>query len=85
VAQYRVRVDGRFVARVDLAWPDQRLAFEYEGLWHGEQQQVVRDRTRLDALTRAGWRVVFVTAADLRDPERLVARMAEALASPRFA
>jgi hypothetical protein len=85
VAQYSVRVDNRFLARVDFAWPEHRLAVEYEGLWHGEHQQVARDRRRLNALTRAGWRVVFVTAADLHDPTRLVARIAEALASPRFA
>jgi hypothetical protein len=85
VAQYSVRAGGRFLARVDFAWPERRLAVEYEGLWHGRPQQVARDRRRLNALTRAGWRVVFVTAADLRDPARLVARVAEALASPRFA
>jgi hypothetical protein len=85
VAQYSVRAGGRFLARVDFAWPEQRLAVEYEGLWHGRPQQVARDRRRLNALTRAGWRVVFVTAADLHDPARLVARVAEALASPRFA
>ena len=85
VAQYSVRIGDRFVARVDFAWPEHRLAVEYEGLWHGEAQQVARDRQRLNALTRAGWRVVFVTAADLRDPIRLVARLAEALTAPRFA
>jgi very-short-patch-repair endonuclease len=85
VAQYSVRVGGRFVARVDFAWPDQRLAVEYEGVWHGENQQVARDRARLNGLTRAGWRVVFVTAGDLLDPPRLIARIAEALAAPRFA
>jgi hypothetical protein len=30
----------------------------------------------------AGWRVVFVTAADLRDPGGLVCRIAEALGLP---
>jgi G:T-mismatch repair DNA endonuclease (very short patch repair protein) len=84
VAQYSVRVDGRFVARVDFAWPEHRLAVEYEGVWHGERQQVARDRQRLNRLTAAGWRVVFVTAADLRDPARLLARIAAALA-PRSA
>ena len=73
------------MARVDFAWPEQRLAVEYEGLWHGERQQVARDRARLNALTRARWRVVFVTAADLHDPQRLIARIAQALAAPRFA
>jgi very-short-patch-repair endonuclease len=81
VAQHVVRdADGRFVARVDFAWPEQRLALEYEGAWHGQPQQVAKDRARLNRLTACGWRVVFVTAADLRDPIRLIARIAAALA-----
>jgi hypothetical protein len=74
-AQYVVRVGGRFVARVDFAWPEHRLALEYDGTWHGEPGQFARDRERLNRLTAAGWRVVFVTAADLRRPELLVARV----------
>jgi very-short-patch-repair endonuclease len=80
VAQYSVRVDGRFVGRVDFGWPEQKIALEYEGVWHGERQNVAKDRARLNRLTAAGWRVNFVTAADLRDPIRLVARLARALA-----
>jgi G:T-mismatch repair DNA endonuclease (very short patch repair protein) len=80
VPQYTVRgADGDFVARVDLAFPEHRLAVEYDGAWHGEAGQLGRDRRRLNRLTAAGWRVVFVTAADLRDPDGLVARVAEAL------
>jgi very-short-patch-repair endonuclease len=85
VAQYRVRIGDRSIARVDFAWPEHRLAVEYEGVWHGEHQQVARDRRRLNDLTRAGWRVIFVTAADLHDPVRLINRLAEALAATRFA
>jgi len=83
VAQYQVRAAGRFVARVDFAWPEQRLALEYDGLWHSEPGQFARDRERLNRLTAAGWRVLFVTAADLRSPERLVARVAVALSVVR--
>ncbi|WP_336032043.1 endonuclease domain-containing protein [Geodermatophilus sp. FMUSA9-8] len=72
--------DGRFVARVDFAWPEQRVAVEYEGRWHGRPQQVAPDRARLNRLTAAGWRVVFVTAEDLREPGLVVARVAAALA-----
>jgi hypothetical protein len=79
VAQFTVRAGGRFVARVDLGWPEHRVALEYDGLWHGEAGQFARDRERLNRLTAAGWRVVFVTAADLHRPERLVARIAAAL------
>jgi G:T-mismatch repair DNA endonuclease (very short patch repair protein) len=46
---------------------------------------VAKDRQRLNRLTAAGWRVVFVTAADLGDPERLIARIRQALEdSPRY-
>jgi hypothetical protein len=82
VAQFVVRLDGRFVARVDLAWPDRRVALEYDGLWHAEPGQFAKDRQRLNLLQAAGWRVVFVTAADLRNPARLIARIADALGLP---
>jgi very-short-patch-repair endonuclease len=85
VAQFVIRQDGRFVARVDFAWPDARVAVEYEGAWHGEPQHVGRDRRRLNELREAGWVVVFVTAADMHDPVRLIARVAASLTSPRFA
>ena len=82
VAQHTVLdAAGRFVARVDFAWPDRRVAVEYEGRWHGRPQQVASDRARLNRLTAAGWRVVFVTAEDLREPDRLLARIAAVLAA----
>jgi hypothetical protein len=83
VAQYVVREDGRFVAKVDFAWPDAKLALEYDGVWHGRPQQVGPDRRRLNRLTAAGWTVLFVTAADLHDPVALVARIGAALAARR--
>ncbi|MGY1673243.1 DUF559 domain-containing protein [Geodermatophilus sp. SYSU D00710] len=80
VPQYTVRdPGGAFVARVDLALPEHRLAVEYDGAWHGEPGQLARDRRRLTRLTAAGWRVAFVTAADLREPDAVVARVAAAL------
>lgn len=81
VAQYRVVADGRFVARVDFAWPDRKLAVEYDGLWHAQPGQFARDRRRLNRLLAVGWRVVFVTAADLHRPNELLARIAAALAA----
>ncbi|MGY1925502.1 endonuclease domain-containing protein [Modestobacter sp. SYSU DS0903] len=83
VAQHRVVDRGRFVARVDFAWPEARLALEYDGLWHAEPGRFARDRERLNRLTAAGWRVVFVTATDLRRPDQLIARIAAALAVVR--
>jgi very-short-patch-repair endonuclease len=82
VAQHVVRDGhGRFLARVDFGWPEHKVALEYEGAWHGERQQVDKDRDRLNKLTAEGWLVIFVTAAHLRRPEDVVARVAAALAS----
>ena len=79
VAQFEVRSGGRFVARVDFAWPDRRLAVEYDGVWHGDPQQFPEDRRRLNRLAAAGWRVHFVTKEDMRRPDELLAGVAAAL------
>jgi very-short-patch-repair endonuclease len=81
VAQFEIRHEGRFVARVDFGWPERKVAVEYDGLWHGEGGQFAKDRRRLNRLREAGWTVVFVTAADLKDPERLAAAIRAALAA----
>jgi very-short-patch-repair endonuclease len=73
--------DVGFVARVDFAWPEQRVAVEYEGRWHGERQHVATDRRRLNRLTAAGWTVIFVTAEDMQDPAQLLLRIEAALAA----
>lgn len=80
VPQHVVRHEGRFVARVDLAWPAQKTAVEYDGAWHGAPGQLARDRRRLNALIGVGWTVLHVTAARLRqDPETLVDEVRQAL------
>ncbi len=79
VAQFRVVHEGRFVARPDFAWPDRKVALEYDGLWHAEDGQFAKDRDRLNRLREAGWQVVFVTAADMRRPGEVLRRIAVAL------
>ena len=80
VAQFRIFDREGFLARVDFAYPERRLAIEYDGLWHAEPGQFEKDWKRLNRLSAAGWRVIFVTAADLRHPERLLARLTAELA-----
>ena len=59
--------EGRFVARVDLAVPEQRLALEHDGkAVHDRADAFVVDRRRQNALVAAGWTVLRFTAADLR-------------------
>jgi very-short-patch-repair endonuclease len=81
VPQYRVvDGDGRFLARVDLGYPAHRVAVEYDGAWHADTDQLRRDRRRLNRLVAAGWAVLHLTAADLREPEALVDRVRRLLA-----
>ncbi|MGR6318451.1 hypothetical protein Q2K19_00545 [Micromonospora soli] len=65
--QWVVSAQGRFVARLDLAWPEFKVAVEYDGLWHDDPQQFHRDRRRLNQLLGAEWIVLHVTANRLRD------------------
>lgn len=69
---------GRFLACVDLAYRDQRVAVEYHGVQHSARW--AHDVERAAALRSAGWVVIEVTYPLLKDPRRLVARVAAALA-----
>ncbi|MEV4660714.1 DUF559 domain-containing protein [Micromonospora echinofusca] len=71
---------GRFVGRVDLAWPALRVAVEYDGDHHRERAHFRQDVARLNALRAAGWIVLRFTADDvLRHRTRTVRLVATAL------
>ncbi|MEV7228582.1 DUF559 domain-containing protein [Polymorphospora sp. NPDC051019] len=82
VAQHEVHDHrGRFVGRVDLAYPRWRIAIEYEGDHHRERTQFRRDVARLNDLRACGWLVLRFTADDvLRHPERIIALVHQAVA-----
>lgn len=67
--------DGRHVARLDFAWPDQRLNLEMDGYGPHSSPDAFRSNRRRDmALTALGWTVVRTTPADLEQgAEELVA------------
>jgi hypothetical protein len=67
VPQHEVFHGGEFLGRVDLAWPEARVAVEYDGQWHASAEQLHRDRRRLNRLIAAGWTVLHVTSERLRD------------------
>jgi very-short-patch-repair endonuclease len=75
VARFRVFGNDGSIARVDVAYPELELAIEYDGAWHGEREQFAEDRRRLNRLVAAGWVVLHVTAAEMRDPTALGARI----------
>ena len=63
---------GRFVARVDLAWPDLRLALEYDGAYHDDPAQVARDRQRLNAIYARTWSTLVIDRTQFRDEANVV-------------
>ncbi|QNE37368.1 hypothetical protein F1C12_21150 [Leifsonia shinshuensis] len=78
------RPDGSFLARVDMAYPLERVILEYEGDGHRVDREVwFRDIHRREHLEDLGWRVVRVTAADLRTPIPLLTRLSRLLATRR--
>lgn len=72
---------GRWLARVDLGYPERRVALEYEGAHHLlDHAQWTADIERYDRLAAAGWRVIRVTKSDLFErPGRVVGRVRAAL------
>jgi very-short-patch-repair endonuclease len=79
---YPIRDDTGHVAyRLDMAYPAQLVAVEYDGAVHVQDtRQMRRDRARLRHLQDLGWRVITATASDVRDPAGLIASVRKALA-----
>lgn len=73
--------DGSFVARLDLAYPNQRVGIEYEGEHHlRDRRQWQRDLRRYELLADLGWRVVRITSLDVfTDPGPFLARVGRLL------
>jgi hypothetical protein len=87
VLQYDVVDCSGRLWRLDFAWPDYRVAAEYDGVeWHSGPEAFRRDRTRSAALQDLGWVVVPMIADDVRRrPEQLVRRIESRLRSARAA
>ncbi|GAA4688150.1 type IV toxin-antitoxin system AbiEi family antitoxin [Phytohabitans rumicis] len=64
---------GRFLARLDLAYPELLIGIEYEGDHHRERATFRRDVARLNALRAMGWLILRCTADDIyRHSARLI-------------
>ena len=67
---HMVRLENGQVIFLDLAYPELRIAIEYDGGYHRfSSQQVLRDDKRREALETMGWLYIKVTVLDLRTPE----------------
>jgi hypothetical protein len=78
-----VWAEGRHLT-LDLAWVSLRIDLEYHGEGHfGDPRRAKGDLYRRRVLETAGWIVVEVTSADLRNPAALAARLGAAFSRAR--
>lgn len=83
--QYVIRHDGRFVARVDAAYPDLRIAIEYDSYEHHTGKgAIVRDNDRRNILRDIEWDLITFTAADLARDGGLAVKALRAARSRAF-
>ena len=66
VLQHVIRdVQGRFLAQVDMAWPEQRVVVEFDGEVHRDRRVFVKDLRRQNGIVLADWRVLRFSSADV--------------------
>lgn len=76
VVAHPVVVEGGVVLHPDLAYPDVRLAIEYEGEGHRDPRRWEHDIERRELLADARWRTIRVTKTQLYGaPASVVARV----------
>lgn len=79
--QHEVWTGGRFVARIDAAYPHAKVAIEVDGyVAHTAPEAFQRDRTRQNRLVALGWTVLRFTWDDVvRRPAAVAATIRAAL------
>ncbi len=84
-ANFDVFDGGSWLAQVDLAYPERKVAMEYEGDHHRtDARQWTIDIQRVDRLAEAGWRVIRVTRQDIYvHPAQFAVRVRRALDGAR--
>jgi hypothetical protein len=88
VVNHPLRDDaGRVRYRLDLSYPEWRIAIEYDGRQHAENTAQWRwDIQRREDLDADGWRLVVVLSGDLyRGPARTLERIRSAAGAGRVA
>jgi hypothetical protein len=70
--QYPIHARDRELWRVDFAWPDGRLATEYESIdWHAGRKEMLRDKIRWAKIQELGWTIIPIVVQDVcREPDR---------------
>ena len=81
VPQFEIRDrQGAFVARVDFAYPQQRLVIEgHSKTWHWGTQAHSDDARRHNAIANEGFQIVYVTWSDATERGDSTVRLLENL------
>ena len=81
--QYEITGRDGTTYRVDFAWPEERVAGEYESVdWHAGRMEMLRDKKRFAGVQEVGWLVIPIVAGDVRErPARLAGRLNHHLAA----
>ncbi|WNY32760.1 hypothetical protein Q9Q99_10360 [Curtobacterium flaccumfaciens] len=69
---------GRFLGRVDMAWPEFGIALEYDGDHHRERDTFRHDQRRDNGFVVNDWLVIHATASDAHRPAVLFERLRQA-------
>lgn len=80
VLQYMVHdVKDRFVARLDAAYPEEKVGLEMNGFrWHGSPRRFALDPQRTRRLAALGWLILPCTPVDLAGDGRELAEQVRA-------
>jgi very-short-patch-repair endonuclease len=74
VLQHEIRAGTHVVGRVDAAYPDVKLALEYDSFTHHSgRQALVLNSERRNRLLALGWTTITVTAVDVQNGGAVVA------------
>lgn len=86
VRQYRIYDDGgRFVAKLDLSWPEPKVGFEYQGERHHGPRRRKHDAERKARIEALGWQVEYVYKSDLEPGATRLQRWLAPRLGPRVA
>ena len=85
--QYPIHGSDGELWRVDFAWPEFRVAAEYESIdWHVGREKMLRDKKRWGRIQELGWTIIPIVIDDVRrEPDRLAMRIASHLNRARMA
>lgn len=79
-AQYEIlTIDGRRMYILDMAWPELRIALEYDG-YAAHEERGEYDLVKDERLAKRGWILIRAGSADLGDPSRVLGELRVAFA-----